>query len=283
MQILEALDMYVAQLQADGRSDHTVRQAQRHIRLLARFLGECHVDKIEPQHIAQFLISAMATKTATGSLKKPTSSNGLRSSLRTFFGFVHASGLVSSNPARLVRRARIGPTTPRGLTATERERLLAALDAARGEAGGRDKMLFTMMLATGVRLGSALALDVADVDFGDRSLRLRTMKGGGAHTVYLPDAIAHELEAFVADRRSGLVFGGVGARQVRRRLAEACRRAGIRVVGPHALRHSYALDLYQRTGDLPLVQAALGHRSLMSTTAYARASAGRVRAAVAGR
>jgi site-specific recombinase XerC len=51
---------------------------------------------------------------------------------------------------------------------------------------------------------------------------------------------------------------------------------------PHSCRHAFALGLYERTGDVLLVQAALGHRAISSTLVYARASPERVRAAVVG-
>jgi site-specific recombinase XerD len=48
----------------------------------------------------------------------------------------------------------------------------------------------------------------------------------------------------------------------------------------HGLRHSFATTLLARSGDLALVQAALRHRSIASTTVYARVGADRVRAAM---
>jgi site-specific recombinase XerC len=71
------------------------------------------------------------------------------------------------------------------------------------------------------------------------------------------------------------------ARHVQRRLAIWCKRAGIeRHVKPHDLRHSFAIRLYRQTRDLLLVQAALRHRSIVSTTVYARTDDRAVRAAV---
>jgi site-specific recombinase XerD len=58
-------------------------------------------------------------------------------------------------------------------------------------------------------------------------------------------------------------------------------RAGIRGrYSPHSLPHSFALGLSERTGDVLVVQQALGHRVISSTLMYARALAERVRAAV---
>ncbi len=40
MQIREALDRYLLQLEADGRSPHTIAQYRRHVRALARWAAD---------------------------------------------------------------------------------------------------------------------------------------------------------------------------------------------------------------------------------------------------
>jgi site-specific recombinase XerC len=87
----------------------------------------------------------------------------------------------------------------------------------------------------------------------------------------------------VGKRRDGPLFRGahgraMSARHVQRRLALWCSRAGVeRHVKPHDLRHSFAITLYRRTRDLLLVQEALRHRSIASTTVYAKCDDGRLR------
>ena len=64
MQIQDALDLYVEQLQADGRSPHTIAQYRRHIRLLARWaadVGLCgDVSELTPQTLARFVNADVA-------------------------------------------------------------------------------------------------------------------------------------------------------------------------------------------------------------------------------
>lgn len=286
MDLKDATALYLTQLAADGRSPHTIGQARRHLALLARLVGDRNVETIAHPEIARFLVSSMATKTSDGRLKKPGSINTLRSSVRAFLAFVQAAGLAPQNAARLVRRARTGAPTPRGLTVAERNQLMAVLRAGAGEPARRDRVFFGLLLATGIRLGSALALDVGDVDSAEGALLLRSVKNGGTQRVYMPDAIVVELRAYIGTRTSGPLFQGagggrLGARQAHRRLALAAKAARItRPISPHAMRHSFALGLYERTQDLGVVQAALGHRSITSTVVYARVGEERVRAAV---
>lgn len=284
--IARALELYLCQLWADGRSAHTVAQARRHLRQLAGYLPEHHVEEIGHEDLARFLCSPAATRRADRLPKKAASVNALRSSLRAFFGYVHRAGLSQVDASALLKRARAPRPRPRGMSEEECRRLLEVLAAGKGEAARRDRVLFGLMLATGVRIGSALGLDVPDVDFGEGVLRLRSVKGGGELVAYLPAGLVEGMRELVAGRVRGALFRGrdgkrLGARQVHRRLVGWCERAGLgKRVSPHGLRHTFAQRLYERSGDVLLVQAALGHRSIMSTVVYANACPARVKIAV---
>jgi integrase/recombinase XerC len=127
-----------------------------------------------------------------------------------------------------------------------------------------------------------------DLDLAGGIAVLRELKGGGTMPVFQRPELVELLTAAVAGRRSGPVFAGrdgghLSPRHVQRRFEGWLAKAGIRTrYSPHSWRHSFALDLYERTGDVLVVQAALGHRAINSTLVYARASAERVRAAVVG-
>lgn len=286
MRVSEALAEYVVQLEADGRSEHTVKQAARHVRALERWAGDPDVTSVGHELVARFLASAAVRERQGGGVRKPSSANAIRSSLRGFFSFVHAAGYAPANAARLVRRARtrIGP--PRGVGDADAARLLAALEEARSASERRDRVLFTLLLRAGLRLGSALGLDVEDVDFEAGELRLRKVKGGGEDAAILPESVATLLREHIGTRTSGALFLSsqgqrVCSRHVRRRLEAWSKRAGIAPVHPHALRHSFAMRVYERTGDLLVTAAALGHRSISSTERYTRAARSDVRRAVA--
>jgi integrase/recombinase XerD len=124
-----------------------------------------------------------------------------------------------------------------------------------------------------MRLVAALALDVADLD-----LRTGTTHSVGKHApvqdVVLPRDVVRVLRGYLrdADISSGPVFrsahGRLSARQARYRFHAAVAAAGIdRPVTVHSLRHTVATRLRERTGDLRIVQAALGHCHLGTTEA----------------
>ncbi len=292
MKLEGALARYVTQLQADGRSPHTINQYRRHIGLLAAWIrerGHCRViERIDHELLAQFLSSAAARERSDGRTKRATTANALRTSLRTFFRYAHAGGYIRSNPAHLIRRAICGLPPPRGLSDEETNRLLVALAFDPCREARRDHALFALMLGSGIRLGSALGLEVGDVDLERGELTLRRTKGAMPTTIPLARAVRDHLSAYLDGRAGGPVFPGrngepLSARHVQRRLVRWCQIAGIgRHVKPHDLRHSFAIRLYKRTRDLLLVQAALRHRSIASTTVYAQCDDERLREMLSG-
>ena len=259
---------------------------------LARWLAaeglSADLRDLDHEVLARFLASPAAQIRPDGRPKKATAANALRSTVRTFGAWVHGAGYVGANPARLVRRARCGAPPPRALSEDEQQRLLNTLAAAEGPEAERDHALFATMLATGIRVGSAVALNVEDVDLDAGVLYLRRAKGDRPERVFLGRRIVEHLAHWVGKRHAGPLFPARGGRlmttrHANRRLQRWLKAAGIeRPASCHSLRHSFARDLYRRCRDVLLVKEALRHRSIVSTLVYAQVDEDRLRRAVGG-
>ena len=288
MQLQDALGAFQVQLAADGRSVHTRNQYQRHVAGLIAWLVKtghsAEVADVTPGIVADFFASNAARMSARGGSKRATSANAQRTSLRCFFRWAHESGIASTNAARLLKRARCSPPPPRALHPDEQKRLLDVLAAATGPVAGRDRVLVGLLLNTGIRIGSAIALDVEDIDFDHNEITLRATKNDRPTTVIMPESIGDKLWTFLGDRTAGAVFRAgerrISQRQAQRRLARWLAAAKIRGKSAHSLRHTFATRIYSTTGDLLLTQMALGHASIASTVIYAKLDKGRLRAVV---
>jgi site-specific recombinase XerC len=292
MTLDDALGRFLLQLSADGRSAHTLGQYRRHVRLLGHWCAHVahpgEIDALRHEDVARFLASPQAQARPDAAPKKATTMNTLRSSLRGFFSYCHKAGFIPQDPTRLLRRALCGAPPPRALPGDEEERLLAALAAAaEGDEARRDHAMIQLMLATGLRVGSVVALNLEDLDLDQGEVWLRRTKGDRPERVFLGQAIREHLRGYLAGKTPGPVFTtrhGVrlNTRQVGRRFAAWVKQAGItRPASPHSLRHSFATNLLRRTGDILLVKEALRHRSIMSTLVYARPDEERLRRALA--
>ncbi len=276
-----ALEAFLLQIRADGRSMHTIGQYRRHVLAFAAFMGtERDLATITVGDVARFLTSPAAL--GESKPKKPTSMNALRTSLRCFFKFLHESSLAPSNPARMLRRARCMPPPPRGFSDEEVRRLTDVLTVAQGPSVRRDHLLIEVMLRAGLRLGSALALDRSDIDLERREILVRIAKGSAPERVFMSPPLHDHFAGFLAERGDGPLFTTVsgtriGARSVQRRIEQWIRKAGIPHGSAHSLRHTFGQALYLKTRDIALVQLALRHRSIASTLVYARARAAELR------
>ena len=154
------------------------------IRLLnasLRYVGHSRaIEDLGHEDVAEFLAAPLARTRPDGGRKKATSENALRSSLRGFFRYLHRAGYIARDPTRLLRQAVCGTPPPDSLTDGDQERLLFTLANAEGPEGRRDSAMFHLMLASGLRVGSVVALDVEDVDLerGEVAVRKATDPSG---------------------------------------------------------------------------------------------------------
>jgi site-specific recombinase XerC len=142
------------------------------------------------------------------------------------------------------------------------------------------------MLATGIRLGSAITLDVESVDLERGEVWLSRVKSDRRERVFLNKEITAHMLSYIGGRTTGPLFTArpgkrVSLRHVQRRFAMWLEKADIsHPVSIHSLRHTFATGLYRRTRDLYLVKEALRHRSIASTLVYAQPDEDHLRKAI---
>ena len=280
MKLTTAIRRFETQLLADGKSPHTREVYLRDLNSLARWLRkDFKISSITPHTLARYLSSGSFTHMAAGKGKAVISLNRSKSALRSFFRFLTDSGFLKSNPARLVRSARTSQKPPRILTEKECHALLETIKRYDTLTARRDFVIFSLLLGTGMRLGSLVNLEVDDVDLGQGTLRVNG-KGNLEQVLFLSPPLRRLLRNYLKHMATKALFP-IGDRQVQLRFALWLEKAGInRRHSVHALRHTFATRLYERTGDLRLVQVALGHRRVSTTEIYTRINHGRVRQAV---
>jgi integrase/recombinase XerD len=148
------------------------------------------------------------------------------------------------------------------------------------EAKPRNAALLRLLYGAGLRVSELVALRWRDVVERDDAAQI-TIYGKGSKTrfVLLTPATWGALKAIRGDSgpddaliRSSRGDGALGARQVRRIVAAAARRAGVEGnVSPHWLRHAHASHALDRGAAIHLVQATLGHSSVATTGKYLHA------------
>jgi integrase/recombinase XerC len=273
MKLSTATKRFDTQLRADGKSERTRQAYLRDLGKLGRWLNrDVEITTIIPDALARFLANG------NGGSRSPLTINRTKTALRVFFRFLNDAGYLSKNQARLIRSTPTDRRVPSYLSVDEARRLLDATTSSDSALAKRDHAMFSALLGTGIRLGSLVALNVDDVNLAEGIVTIKA-KGGREETVFLTARLCKLLARYIkalsaADgtpifrSRNG---GRLGARQVQIRLKHWLKAAGItKPLSVHCLRHSFATRLYSLSGDLRLVQRALGHRHITTTEIYAR-------------
>ncbi|HEY2632659.1 MAG TPA: tyrosine recombinase [Solirubrobacteraceae bacterium] len=219
--------------------------------------------------------------------------------IRALFRSLREHGHIQQSPADLLTTPRRSSYLPRVLKAPEVSRLLDSIPTdGEGQLSGplnlRDRALFELAYACGLRAEEIVSLDVTDVDHDGEQLRV---EGKGSKTRFLPagevalKAVRLYLErarpALVGEQEHTALFLSrsgrrLGTSDVRRRLRAWTTRAGIPAdISPHALRHSFATHLLDGGADLRAIQELLGHSSISTTQVYTRVESARLRSAYA--
>jgi len=293
MKLKSAILRFDRQLAANGRSVNTRAAYHRDLRNFAKWFGNQSVSRVKPDDLARFLISEVVLLRPDGQPRKPISVNRTKSALRSFFAFCVESGWIKENPARLIRSSPASAKEPTTLTDAEIWAIRTVLGRQDGLLIRRDRLIFELLLGTGIRLGSLVGLNRGDVDLKTRALNIH-LKGGTEDRVFLNPGLRRLIRQFLKENATRgechadtPLFRGqsgrrLGQRQIQLRFARWFEEARInRPVSLHSLRHTFATRLYEKTGDLHLVQRALGHRQITTTEIYARVGEGMLRRAVA--
>lgn len=161
---------------------------------------------------------------------------------------------------------------PKYLTQEEVRRLFRAIEEP------RDRLIFLIVYLYGLRVGEVALLERGDIDLGRSRIIVRRLKNGYSAERPLFSSIVRLARRYFADT-AGVdgdpLFPGregpLRKRQIQSLFARYRDGAGLsKRYTCHCLRHSIATHLLDAGCSLEFVQDHLGHRSIRSTSIYAR-------------
>ncbi|MDX6721181.1 MAG: integrase/recombinase XerC [Solirubrobacteraceae bacterium] len=257
---------------------------------LRQFAGWASVQHVEPPGVTHRQLRRYASALSERRLAPATVARKL-AALRSFFGMLREHGEIEANPADLLAAPKLGSELPGVLAPEQISRLLDRIPAST-PLELRDRALFEIAYASGLRAEELVRLDLASIDFDAEQLRV---EGKGSRTRMVPAgepalaALARYLEraraALVQSADEPALFLSKSGRRlstsdVRRRLSVWSRHAAMQgAVHPHVLRHSFATHLLEGGADLRAIQELLGHASVSTTQNYTRVESARLKVA----
>ena len=257
-----------------NRSANTIQSYQRDLAKFQAYLTEQEIDKVEA--IDEVTVRAFLAKLSQASYAASSTSRML-SSLKQFFLFLRKEGILEINPMSLVHRPKQGRHLPKVLTAKEIEALLQAPDTSSPH-GLRDRAIFELMYATGLRVTELVQLKLEDLHL-ELGFIQTLGKGDKERLVPLIDEAIEWLEAYLEQVRPSFLrlAGSASPREVFltergkaftrqgiwKNLNKYVALAGIKqTVSPHMLRHSFATHLLANGAELHMVHELLGHEDI---------------------
>ena len=265
-----------------GLREPTLYTYERFIRLFIQVsLGD---DLIDPSQIAP--TDVVAFFAAVRERFSPRSMKTVRTALRSFLRFLRVEGLCEASlevAIPIVAHWRLS-TLPRHLNDEQLARVLASFHTD-SPLGCRDCAIVLCLSTLGLRPGEVAGLRLDDIDWRAGTLTIPTRKTGRAATLPLPRDAGRALVAYLrkdrpatAERRifvkglephrgERLSSNAISAVAVR-----ALRRAQVEppLAGAYIFRHTVATRLVRQGASLKEVADFLGHRSLDTTTIYAK-------------
>ena len=286
----EALALFESDLRRRGAAEKTRRAYAVDLGQLAAW---ANVQGLEPEKITAKDLRRFAAhlgQSRVGGYEAATVARKL-AALRAFFRVLREHGRIAQNPADLLPAPKRASKLPRVLKPAEVAALLDGIPAAT-PLEMRDRALFELAYACGLRAEEIVHLAVTSIDFDGEEVRV---EGKGGKTRFVPAgeaalaAVARYLERArpalaSGDGDSALFLSKSGRRlstsDVRRRLRAWERQASVATgISPHALRHSFATHLLEGGADLRAIQELLGHASVSTTQIYTRVDSARLKSA----
>lgn len=202
------------------------------------------------------------------------------SSLRRLYEYLLREDQIKQNPVSNVDAPRLGRSLPKTLTESEVEALLDAPDIEQ-VMGIRDKAMFELLYATGLRVSELVGLTVQQINLRQGVVRV-TGKGNKERLVPMGEEANQWLDRYLSSARSEILNHAVsdalfpsnrGKAMTRQTFWHMVKRysvvAGIkRTLSPHVLRHAFATHLINHGADLRVVQMLLGHSDISTTQIY---------------
>lgn len=272
------------ELVAGGASAATRRAYRADLEELARFMG---ARDLGPAEVGYPAMRAFAAALSGRGLAPATVARKL-AAVRGLFDRLRAAGEVKQNPADLLPNPKRQGKLPRVLSPDQIGRLLDAIPSS-DPLVARDRAMFELAYASGLRCAEVVSLDADSIRLEDRSVRV-IGKGSKERLVPVGDRARQALERYLARARPALTspaepalfVSRTGRRlspsDVTRRLRLHSQRiADAAGISPHVIRHSFATHMLEGGADLRSIQELLGHESVSTTQVYTKVSAKHLR------
>lgn len=261
----DPLSEYLAALQSENKSRQTIKAYQLDLEAFRAWFGNAF-ERADSAALLKYMATLNDLTPATRARKQ--------TSLAMFFRWCLLMDVIDKDPTAVIRRTKVPKRLPRPLNDKRLKRFFLAIS----DGPARDKLLFILLIETGLRIAEALGLCWKDIDLSPGNERL-TVMGKGEKERAIPLQIApislglldkmhvgKESSAPIFVGQPGQALSYTRACELFRYYADLAKLS--KEVTIHALRHTFATNLLEDGVNIQVAQKLLGHANLKTTTLY---------------
>jgi integrase/recombinase XerD len=263
------IEEFLSDLSNAGRSWHTIRNYRSDLNRFACYYdGE--IEDLKTEHLRQYL--------QTLAERAPSTRGRNFASLNKFLNWCTRFEIIPANPLARLNGPKWGEWVPRAIPTEQ----LLILRQEIERLPMRERLLFTMLLETGMRISEALGIQIENIDF-TQGQEFVIIRGKGDRIRLVPllpemDCLGL-LKEYIIERKlvEGPLFrphSGKKAQPMSYRTAlfyweQLREKAGLKYE-IHQLRHSCATSLLNDGVDIEVIRQLLGHQDIQTTSRYTK-------------
>ncbi|MGM0609021.1 MAG: site-specific tyrosine recombinase/integron integrase [Candidatus Muiribacteriota bacterium] len=246
---------------------------------LIKFGMYLHKNKLELDKLKTINFRAYMTYLSKNKLSSKTIARHI-STIHSFFKYLKRKNIIQKNSAALVNLPKVASNLPKFVFPEELNKLFELPDTDT-VLGLRDRLIFELLYATGIRVSELSNLKIYDIDFGERLIKVFGKRSKERIVPFGKPAlgwIEKYSEKITGFSKTDYLFvnrfgNKLSERGVRLIFDKYVKKLAAKIkLTPHVLRHTFATHLLNNGADIRTVQELLGHASLATTQIYTHIS-----------
>ncbi|MAV64414.1 MAG: hypothetical protein CMG00_04400 [Candidatus Marinimicrobia bacterium] len=274
IQIIEFID-YIGKIRR--YSDNTIRNYRIDLFQFARYLYKKNINllilNVSTEHIKEYMFSMHAKRMSDKTIARKVAT------LKSLFNYMSKNNIVDKNIMSAIKSPKISKKLPHLLTNKEIDKLFdIELDSNQIL---MEVCILELFYATGIRISELANIEVSNIDFSDKTIKIRG-KGNKDRVVVLGETSISMLQKYMSVfyiEKQRYLFASMSKKRIlNHHISEKTiynitkkhlkRISNDEKLSPHSLRHSFATHLLDAGANLMSVKELLGHESLSSTQIY---------------
>lgn len=260
-----------------GLSQNTIEAYRRDLEGFSAITQADSIDTVDRITINTYIRSLREKKLA------PTSIIRKIASLRGFFKWATAVGIITKNPAATLEQPKVPQRLPKVISLKEIEEIL------NNNLTPIQRVMMELLYSCGLRVSELVNLKIIDIDISSKYVRCFG-KGSKERIIPMGEKAKNIIKEYLPKRElivkkfnlstKKLLIQENGRLINRQDVYNFVHEQGKKIhknISPHTLRHTFATHLLENGADLRVVQELLGHSDVSTTQLYTHISKKRLK------